>query len=125
MNLPVNFFLHDKSGIMLVNVVHVDEGKQDAALDVLRKTVQYVADTIPGFRWSRLYRSTDGKTVINHALWRNEEDFKSIFSDQEFLDRYNGLKETGTWEFHLYTLSDVFLPAQAEGTETTETAASL
>ncbi len=100
----------DDGEIVLVNVVHVNEGQQDAALDVLRKTVRYVADTYPGFRWSRLYRSIDGKTVINQALWTNQAEFESLFSDQSFLDRYSGLKETGVWEFHLYRVSDIIRP---------------
>ncbi|KWE45949.1 antibiotic biosynthesis monooxygenase [Burkholderia ubonensis] len=99
--------------VVLVNVVHVFDGKQDAALDVLRVTVNYVARTYPAFQWSRLYKSVDGKTVINQAKWTSKAEFDQLFTDPEFLSRYNGLKETGTWEYHLYQVTDLITPETA------------
>ncbi|NUT85151.1 antibiotic biosynthesis monooxygenase [Pseudomonas corrugata] len=99
----------EDQAIFLVNVVHVNPGQQDAALAVLRDTVQYVAQTYPAFQWSRLYKSLDGKTVINQAQWTSKEAFDSLFQDESFMSRYSGLKDTGTWEFHLYQVSD-FIP---------------
>lgn len=95
--------------IFLVNVVHVEPGKQDAALEILRSAVGYVARTYPCFKWSRLFKSIDGQTVINQAQWSSREEFESLFEDSEFLSRYSRLKETGTWEFHLYNVTD-FIP---------------
>ncbi|QPL46925.1 antibiotic biosynthesis monooxygenase [Halomonas sp. A40-4] len=95
--------------IFLVNVVHVEPGKQDAALEILRSAVEYVARTYSCFKWSRLFKSIDGKTVINQAQWSSKEEFESLFEDSEFLSRYSRLKETGTWEFHLYNVTD-FIP---------------
>ncbi|MCU1751223.1 antibiotic biosynthesis monooxygenase family protein [Pseudomonas sp. 6D_7.1_Bac1] len=100
----------ESDAIFLVNVVHVFEGQQDAALDVLRSAVSYVAQAYPSFQWSRLFKSIDGKTVINQAQWSSKEDFDSLFCDEQFLSRYNRLKETGTWEFHLYKVND-YIPA--------------
>lgn len=99
----------EDQAIFLVNVVHVNAGQQDAALEVLRDTVHYVAQTYPAFTWSRLYKSLDGKTVINQAQWSSKDAFDSLFQDEAFLSRYSGLKETGTWEFHLYQVTD-FIP---------------
>jgi hypothetical protein len=99
----------EDQAIFLVNVVHVNPGQQDAALAVLRDTVQYVAQHYPAFQWSRLYKSLDGKTVINQAQWSSKDAFDSLFHDESFMSRYSGLKETGTWEFHLYQVSD-FIP---------------
>lgn len=96
--------------VVLVNVVHVHEGRQDDALNVLRDTVTYVARTYPAFQWSRLYKSVDGKTVINQAKWTSKAAFDRLFTDPEFLSRYNGLKETGTWEYHLYENTDLITP---------------
>lgn len=99
----------EEQAIFLVNVVHVNPGQQDAALAVLRDTVQYVARTYPAFQWSRLFKSLDGKTVINQAQWSSKDAFDSLFHDEAFMSRYSGLKETGTWEFHLYQVND-FIP---------------
>lgn len=104
------FAKDEQDAIYLVNVVHVDEGKQQAALEVLRSAVGYVARTYPSFEWSRLYQSIDGKTVINQALWRNQEEFESLFQDEEFNRRYLRLKDTGSWEFHLYRVTD-YIPS--------------
>ncbi|HDS1754481.1 antibiotic biosynthesis monooxygenase [Pseudomonas sp. M5] len=101
---------NEQSAIFLINVVHVEEGKQDAALAVLQEAVGYVSRTYPSFQWSRLYKSVDGKTVINQAQWKSRAEFESLFEDQQFLDRYLKLKETGTWEYHLYQVSD-YIPA--------------
>lgn len=107
----MNDFANDEQdAIYLVNVVHVDEGQQDAALNVLRSAVGYVARTYPSFEWSRLYKSIDGKTVINQALWRDQAEFESLFEDDEFNRRYLQLKETGSWEFHLYRVTD-YIPS--------------
>ncbi len=51
-------------------------------------------------------RSTDGKTVINQAQWSDRSQFESLFTDAEFLSRYSRLKETGTWEYHLYNVAE-------------------
>lgn len=99
--------MDDSSEIVLINVVQVDEGKQADALDVLRTAVTYVAQNYPGFQWSRLYKSVDGKTVVNQAKWHSKQEFDSLFEDPEFLARYNKLKETGHWEFHLYQVTDL------------------
>jgi hypothetical protein len=103
----------DSPQVVLVNVVHVFEGKQNEALEVLRVTVSYVARTYPAFLWSRLYKSFDGKTVINQAMWKSKSEFDKLFLDPEFLSRYNGLKATGTWEFHLYDVTDIITPESA------------
>ncbi|MCB2252615.1 antibiotic biosynthesis monooxygenase [Pseudomonas chlororaphis] len=100
----------ESEAIFLVNVVHVFDGQQDAALDVLRSAVTYVAQHYPSFQWSRLFKSIDGKTVINQAQWSSKEEFDSLFSDEQFMSRYSRLKETGTWEFHLYKVND-YIPA--------------
>ena len=83
----------DDTAIYLVNVVHVEEGAQDLAVEILEDTVNYVARTYSAFQWSRLMKSTDGKTVINQAQWSDRGQFESLFIDEEFLSRYSRLKE--------------------------------
>lgn len=100
----------ESGDVVLVNVVHAEPDRQELALEVLRDTVRYVANAYETFCWSRLYRSLDGQTVINQALWKSREEFETLFSDEEFLRRYNGLKEAGTWEYHLYEVTDLIVP---------------
>lgn len=105
-----NNSVSDQNAIYLVNVVHVNEGHQDLAIDILKKTVEYVAKKYPAFKWSRLMKSTDGKTVINQAQWTNKDQFESLFNDDQFLALYSRLKETGTWEYHLYNVAEYITP---------------
>ncbi|RMS54605.1 hypothetical protein ALP64_202719 [Pseudomonas syringae pv. actinidiae] len=103
----------DDNAVYLVNVVHVNENFQDAAIEILEETVNYVARTYSAFKWSRLMKSTDGKTVINQAQWSDRSQFESLFTDNEFLSRYSRLKEIGTWEYHLYSVAEYITPATA------------
>lgn len=100
----------DDTAIYLVNVVHVEEGKQALAIAILKDTVDYVASTYSAFQWSRLMQSIDGKTVINQAQWSDQAQFESLFNDEEFLSRYSQLKDVGTWEYHLYTVQEYITP---------------
>ena len=104
--------IDDKDAIYLVNIVHVNEGYQDLAIEILKDTVEYVAENYGAFRWSRLMKSTDGKTVINQAQWTNRDEFESLFNDQEFLSRYTKLHETGKWEYHLYNVAEYITPVR-------------
>ncbi len=103
----------DDNAVYLVNVVHVNENFQGAAIEILEETVNYVARTYSAFKWSRLMKSTDGKTVINQAQWSDRSQFESLFTDNEFLSRYSRLKEIGTWEYHLYSVAEYITPATA------------
>ncbi|KPC58343.1 MULTISPECIES: antibiotic biosynthesis monooxygenase [Pseudomonas] len=100
----------DDKAVYLINVVQVNEGAQDLAIEILEETVSYVARTYSAFKWSRLMKSTDGKTVINQAQWSDRSQFESLFTDEEFLSRYSRLKETGTWEYHLYNVAEYITP---------------
>ncbi|WP_167012402.1 antibiotic biosynthesis monooxygenase family protein [Candidatus Pantoea multigeneris] len=101
-----NQSINDADAIYLVNVVQVNEGLQDRAIAILKDTVEYVSENYPAFRWSRLLKSVDGKTVINQAQWSSRSAFEKLFSDEDFLSRYSQLKETGTWEYHLYKVDE-------------------
>ncbi|AAZ36285.1 hypothetical protein ALP26_01736 [Pseudomonas savastanoi pv. glycinea] len=100
----------DDKAVYLINVVQVNEGAQNLAIEILEETVSYVARTYSAFKWSRLMKSTDGKTVINQAQWSDRSQFESLFIDKEFLLRYSRLKETGTWEYHLYNVAEYITP---------------
>ncbi|MCQ9390549.1 antibiotic biosynthesis monooxygenase [Pseudomonas viridiflava] len=116
MNIAATFDTNstsDEHAVYLVNVVHVEEGKQALAVAILKDTVDYVARTYSAFQWSRLMQSLDGKTVINQAQWSDQAQFESLFNDQEFLSRYSKLKETGTWEYHLYSVKEYITPVTA------------
>ncbi|SDX56409.1 Antibiotic biosynthesis monooxygenase [Pseudomonas syringae] len=103
----------DDKAIYLINVVQVNEGAQDLAIEILEEAVSYVARTYSAFQWSRLMKSTDGKTVINQAQWSDQKQFESLFQDEEFLSRYRRLEEAGTWEYHLYGVAEYITPETA------------
>lgn len=110
-----NNSIPDTNAIYLVNIVHVNEGAQELAVAILKDTVEYVAQNYSSFKWSRLMKSIDGKTVINQAQWEDRAEFESLFQDQHFLSLYSKLKECGTWEYHLYTVAEYITPSGFSG----------
>ncbi|TNL09706.1 antibiotic biosynthesis monooxygenase [Kosakonia cowanii] len=100
----------DDEAVYLINVVHVEDGLQDLAISILKDAVEYVSKNYSSFKWSRLMKSLDGKTVINQAQWGDRAEFESIFEDQNFLSLYSQLKKAGTWEYHVYTVAEYITP---------------
>ena len=50
---------------------------QDEALEKIGAYVDGFLSRQPGFLDSRLHRGLDGESIVHHARWRSEEDFRS------------------------------------------------
>jgi len=72
--------------------------------------VHYVARTKPGFLWSNLAKSTDGKTVVNIEAISGAGKVDEFFSDPVFLEKFRKLDAVSTSEFHTYQVDDLVLP---------------
>lgn len=99
--------------VFIVNVIHAQPGKQDAAFAIIRDVVHYVAARKPGFLWSSLARSTDGLTVVNIEAISDVGDVDLFFADPEFLEKFRALDAVSTSEFHTYTVGELVLPTAA------------
>ena len=62
--------------------IHAHPGRQEDAFLAIQDVVHYVARTKPGFLWSNLAKSTDGKTVVNIEAISGAGKVDEFFSDQ-------------------------------------------
>lgn len=96
--------------VFIVNVIHAHPGRQEDAFKAIQDVVHYVAETKPGFLWSNLAKSTDGKTVVNIEAISGEGNVDEFFSDPVFLQKFRQLDDVSTSEFHTYRVDDLVLP---------------
>lgn len=92
--------------VVAINVIYVREGYQDEALVVLRDVAERVSSRHAGMVRTRVYRSLDGKTVATQIEWSSKAQLDAVFRDQEFVRRFNRLREIGIWESHEYEMTD-------------------
>ena len=93
-------------GIVAINVIYPRKGCQERALKVLREVVERVRANHFGLVRTRLYRSLDGRTLATHAEWKSKSQYDAVLRDDEFVRRFNQLRELGIYESHVYELTD-------------------
>ncbi|NMK48090.1 antibiotic biosynthesis monooxygenase [Achromobacter sp. Bel] len=101
--------------VFIVNVIHAHPGRQEDAFRAIQDVVHYVAQTKPGFLWSNLAKSTDGKTVVNIEAISGEGNVDEFFADPVFLQKFRKLDDVSTSEFHTYRVDDLVLPGARPG----------
>ena len=94
------------AGIVSINVIYPKKGCQQRALEVLRDVVARVRAGGFGVVRTRLYRSLDGRTLASHAEWRSKSQYDAVLRDDEFVRRFNRLRELGIFESHVYEVAD-------------------
>lgn len=96
----------------VVNVMHVQPGGQDAVLEAIDDIVRLAA-TKPGFLWSTLAKSLDGRTVVNVEAIADPDNVEQFFSDPAFAEKFERLRGLYASEFHLYRAEAPILPVGA------------
>jgi quinol monooxygenase YgiN len=94
------------AGIVTINVMYPLRGCEDKALAVLREVVERSGCEHSGLVRTRVYRSLDGRTLATHAEWKSKAQFDAMLRDDEFVRRFNQLRELGIWESHVYEMTD-------------------
>ena len=94
------------AGIVSINVIYPLKGCEDKALAVLREVVERAGLRHSGLVRTRVYRSLDGRTLATHAKWKSKVQFDALLRDDEFVRRFNQLRELGIWESHVYEVTD-------------------
>ncbi len=59
---------------------------------LLTSAVDILAKSQPGFVSATIHKSADGRKVLNYVQWRSEDDFKSVFTNAEFMRVYAEIK---------------------------------
>jgi len=106
------------AGIVSINVVYPLKGCEDKALAILREVVDRARSKHSGLVRTRVYKSLDGRTLATHAEWKSKSQFDAALRDDEFVRRFNQLRELSIWESHVYEMTDD-LHANVPGTDQT------
>jgi hypothetical protein len=76
------------------------------ALEVFRAVVDRVRGGHFGLLCARVDRSLDGKALPTHAEWKSKSQHEAVLRDDEFVRRFNQLRELGIYESHVYEMTD-------------------
>src|SRR3954471_23359968 len=97
------------AGVTQITIVDTEPGTQDEVLSLMNERAHFMAAQ-PGFVSINLYRSLDGRRVINHIEWRNQELLRSAHQTPEFRDKWGRFDRLADdIDPHLYDL-DCSLP---------------
>jgi quinol monooxygenase YgiN len=98
--------MSESAGIVSIHLIYPRLGCMERALEVLRQVVDCVREGHVGLLRTRLYRSVDGRTLATHAEWKSKSQHDAMLRDDEFVRRFNQLRELGIYEFHVYEITD-------------------
>jgi len=75
------------AGVTQITIVDTEPGTQDEVLSLMRERAHFMA-TQPGFISINLYRSQDGRRVINQIRWTDRDSLRSAHRSPEFRDQW-------------------------------------
>ena len=67
--------------VVLINVLKVKPGKQDALIALLKQNTDTVIRTLPGWKTTRLIAANDGASVVIHSEWDTPAAVEAMRSD--------------------------------------------
>src|ERR1700745_1014742 len=67
--------------VILINLLKVKSGKQDALIALLKQNTDTVIRTLPGWKTTRLIASKDGAGVVIYSEWESPAAVEAMRSD--------------------------------------------
>ena len=67
--------------VILINLLKVKPGKQDALIALLKQNTDTVVRTLPGWKTTRLIAAKDGAGVVIYSEWETPADVEAMRSD--------------------------------------------
>ena len=67
--------------VILINLLKVKPGKQDALIALLKQNTDTVIRTLPGWKTTRLIAAKDGAGVVIYSEWENSAAVEAMRSD--------------------------------------------
>ena len=67
--------------VILINLLKVKPGKQDALIALLKENTDTVIRTLHGWKTTRLIAATDGVGVVIYSEWETAADVEAMRSD--------------------------------------------
>jgi quinol monooxygenase YgiN len=67
--------------VILINLLKVKPGKQDALIALLKQNTDTVVRTLPGWKTTRLIAAKDGAGVVIYSEWETAAAVEAMRSD--------------------------------------------
>jgi quinol monooxygenase YgiN len=67
--------------VILINLLKVKTGKQDALIALLKQNTETVIRTLPGWKTTRLIAAKDGAGVVIYSEWENTAAVAAMRND--------------------------------------------
>ena len=67
--------------VILINLLKVKPGKQDALIALLKQNTDAVVRTLPGWKTTRLIAAEDGAGVVIYSEWETTAAVEAMRSD--------------------------------------------
>ena len=92
----------ENASVTQITIVEPAPGKQGEALAMMRERARFMARQ-PGFISISLYRSLDGRRIVNKIEWENRNLLHAAHESPQFRKEWNRFDElTGDIDLHLY-----------------------
>ena len=70
-----------EDSVILINLLKVKPGKQDALIALLKQNTDTVIRTLPGWKTTRLIAAKDGAGVVIYSEWESSAAVEAMRSD--------------------------------------------
>ena len=67
--------------VILINLLKVEPGNQDALIALLKQNTETVIRTLPGWKTTRLIAAKDGAGVVIYSEWETASAIEAMRSD--------------------------------------------
>jgi quinol monooxygenase YgiN len=67
--------------VILINLLKVEPGKQDALIALLKQNTETVIRTLHGWKTTRLIAAKDGASVVIYSEWETQADVEAMRND--------------------------------------------
>ena len=96
-----------------ITVIDAEPGKQKGALAVMADRARYMAGQ-PGFISIRLYRSLDGRRIVNHVRWESQALLQAAHNSPGFRKEWSRFDQLiDEIVPHLYEVAETIEAAEA------------
>ena len=82
--------------VILVNLLKVKSGKQDALITLLKQNTETVVRTLQGWRATRLIAAQDGAGVVIYSEWETPAAVEAMRSDPRMKAYFPKIVELAT-----------------------------
>lgn len=84
------------TSVILINMLKVKAGKQDALIALLRQNIDTVIRTRSGWKGTRLIAAADGSGVVIHSEWDSSAAIDAMRADPRMIAYFPQIGELAT-----------------------------